>query len=221
MYVRYTKTFIKKLTIPQYPLKGFYGTFESSRGGYSDKNLAIYNSSSKLVMNTIVYDDFFRISFNITGLDESNHANMIYLYALDLFKYEDATQWVSRKLASQLAAVIYLQDDDLKPESGEESRHDLVRVNTINILNFYPRVGDTLYPIRASFFPITMRRNPSMEHYSSPLLGQTNRYATEENSNNLISKDSGLEFLKEQLPYQKDMELLGDWCVRTNGLIQL
>jgi len=221
MYIRYTRTFIQKLTIPQYPLKGFYGTFQSARGGYFDNDLTKYNSSSKLVMNTVVYKDFFRISFKLNGLDESNHANMLYLYAIDMFKYDDATQWESRKLTSQLAGIIYLQDDDLKPEDGEESHEDLVRINTVNILNFYPKVGDTLYPIKASFHALTMRRNPSMGHYAEPLLGQVNAYKYKDNNYYLLDKGSGLQKLKDQLPYQKDAELLGDWCVTTSGLIQL
>lgn len=209
MIINYTPGFLDKLSIPQYPLKGFWFQLVNSNVGLNIKESWLTSASDIYYSNTYAYSDEFRINIKLTNKNDINNTNnRIYLYAIDLLKYKDivdlangSTNSKNNELLTQLAAIVTL--DDIPDWSIS------------NIITF--KVPNR---ISCSFMSVTMQDSVHVEHYISNNIGSTNYYKVT-TDDLLIDYDSGQARLREIMTRSKPDELLGTMTIKDSGIIQL
>ena len=211
MKIIYTDEFVRKSSIPHYPMKGYWAQLGQKSEGKSWFYQWSLINSSLYSCNTFLMDDQCRISITIDNHnDQVNTTNYIYLFALDQLMYTDIAVDFDGpkdpKLFSQLAAIIDFEIQD--------NGTDVINKTVTNIF-------DIGYLPKCSFNCIAGNKQVQVEHYNSENVGKSNFYDDNLQDRQFIDKESGLDKVRETLSYYKPSELLGTMTIKKSGLIQL
>lgn len=215
MRILYSKEFLRKANTKHYPLKGYYYQYvtESLSGVATESDWYkcwMFGKSSIYPCNTFISKEGCRISITTNNqIDRDNVTRYIYLFALDLTRYQDIETDFSGfddpKWYSQLAAIIDL-----------ESNNSVSNVINKRVTNIY----ELEYIPKCSFITTAELGQVQVDHYNSNYMGQEIDSHVR-NENEFIDKESGLATVREVLTYSNDEELLGSMTIRKSGLIQL
>jgi hypothetical protein len=225
MKIRYSRDYLRKSSIPNYPFTGYYyqvGQEWSDR----DNPFDTYDNTTYYVCNTMIkkFDGELRcrISFSIDPVLYKFPAVVIYVIAIDNLKYknisdleeraEEAEKSISGEAKkiyfSQVAAIIELTDLSLKKESG-----------IINIIDMQYIPKCSFSTVNFDNEPYEKSSNQQVVHYQSEKYDKSILYRA--TNNQFIEFNSGVDKLKDLMASQHPLDLNGHMTIRRSGAIQL
>lgn len=209
MRITYTNEFIKKSSTPHYPMLGFYAQLVQKMEGKSWFYKWTLINSNLYSCNTFILEDTARISIDITKRnDQRNLTNYIYLFAIDLLQYdgiEDFDGPKDPKLFSQLAAILDLEVTGF---------NDVINKEVTNIF-------DLGYLPKCSFNCVYGEGQEQVRHYNSNEVGKVSYFDSTLEENQFITRESGVDKVRENVTYYKPHELSGSMNIRKSGIIEL
>ena len=213
MRIIYSKEFLRKSNIPNYPLTGYYyqlGKKTITNESQSWEDLYEGNHSIFYPCNTMIrkFDGELKckISFLIDPEDAKEEKNykVIFIIAIDNTIYRDLDELKKfndkkKDDFSQVAAIMIIDG-----ESGFSN-------NDINIL-------DMQYVPKCSF-SLVENDNDQVTHYQSEDYDKSNLYLA--NNSQFIEFNSGSNKLRDLMATQNPVALKGHMTIRGSGVIQL
>jgi len=246
MKIYFNSQFIQKLIIPNYLLGGFYGIGRLHEPGESGSGEFLEGGNSKVfIIDTILNKtprnhtdvildytidkskDEFVLSINLSDQDNLGtaqrttlkYSSMYFYYidymtnpllkASDLFKTKD-NQYPIELRRSSLAFKLEFDEVEMGPYGFyfNEIIHIPLKVDEVNI------------QVAASFKEFTEKVREELTHYNSTNLGALS-YFCNPNDQQVITKSSGNEIIREHLSDVSNKRLNGTFKIKTNGVIQL
>ena len=208
MKITYSNEFIRKSSIPHYPMLGYYAQLVQHVEKSWFYKWTLINSNL-YPCNTFLLDNTARISLNITKKnDQINLTHYIYLFAIDQLLYNGVEDFKGPKdpnLFSQIAAIIDLEVVGIT---------DSIDKTVTNII-------DLGYLPKCSFNCVYEEGQEQVRHYNENNVGETSYFDPTLQDNQFIEKESGLDKVMENVTYYKPSELLGSMSIRKSGIIEL
>lgn len=208
MKITYADEFIRKASTPHYPMLGYYAQLVQKMEKSWFYKWTLINSNL-YACNTFLLEDTARISIDITKRnDQINVTNYIYLFAIDLLQYRGISDFdgpKDPKLFSQIAAIIDLEIIGMT---------DVIDKTVTNIF-------DLGYLPKCSFNCVYGEGQKQVKHYNSNEVGKVSYFDDSLEESQFISRESGIDKVRESVTYYKPHKLSGSMSIRKSGIIEL
>ena len=221
MRIIYSKDYLRKSSIANYPLTGYYYQLGRERPIGNDY-FETYDDSNFYVCNTMIkkFDGELRcrVSFQIDPIENRNPAMVIYIIAIDNLMYKDISDLANKAgndingkkmYFSQVAAILALDSS-----SGFEKDPKVINIFD---MQYVPKCSFSI--VNFDNEPYEKSSNQQVVHYQSEKYDKSILYRA--TNNQFIEFNSGVDKLKDLMASQHPLDLNGHMTIRRSGAIQL